>query len=175
MMADDTDSIDLNAPGKSAVSYWCEETLNNPDSDETRQASELVYGRADPEKLLRAAADLWVDQPPTLAGYRFDELDYVELVLAAQSAGVAVDGMAEHLRQHVIDCYDSEADAARVTLHLCRQQGHDPAYPDPPTVADTYHLTAADIEAIRSYAMKRTPGIELVETGNGRWYSLSSS
>lgn len=169
-MSDEPDVTDADAAGPESLAYWCQETLNNPNSAAARAAAEMVHGKPEPEKLLRAAADLWVDQPRGLAAYGFEELVYVALVVAAQAHGVDPNGMAEHVRDHVEDYFESEEDAAKMVLHMCQRWGHDPGYPDPPTVADPHRLTAEDIHAIRSYAQKRPPGIELIGAANGYWY-----
>lgn len=168
MTSDEPDQADVKAATPEAVAYWCEETMNTPAGRYAREAARMVHGQPEPEQVLRVAADLWVDQPPGLASYLLDELEYVALVAATQAVGIEID--AERLREHVIDYFATEADAARKALYMLTQMGHDPGHPDPPTVIDPRRPTAADIEAIRAYARNRPPGIELIEAGDDHWY-----
>lgn len=169
----DPDVEDLTAVDPVGLADWCEATLNDPDSDEAREAERTVAGRDDDGWMLHVAARMYEDEPESLRSLRLSELDYLVLVIAAADQGslskrnLAVDvardstRAARDLRERIVGHAEDEQEAARLLYKLAGDN-------DAIHVPETGHLDRATIDEIESWA-SNTVGNEMFEAQPGLW------
>lgn len=146
-----------------AVAQWCEDTCNEVDSDEARDAAEqvAVLGSAEVQAAtLLAASELYTMDRRLDASLRLDELDVLRLVITAVSEGSVTSRDRPESMDFVkslIGLFPSEQDAAEHALGLTRGWLELDGRPD---FLESCPADARDLEEVRQWCMSTAPGHE---------------
>lgn len=156
-----------------ALDEWLADTANDPGSDEAIAAAKAVAGKPNADRLLRVAAELYMNEPACLASLRLSELDYLSLAISADEQGnlreqdrsvaVARDTLraASDLRDRILGHAGDQQQAARALLERAGDN-------DSLLVPPSGHLDEHTIGEIESWA-SNTSGEEMFEAMDGLW------
>lgn len=144
-----------------ATATWCEETGNEVDSDEAREAVECVAELGDAQAAtLVAAGELWAMDRRLDRSLQLDELDTLRLVVRAVADGAITSRDQPDSMDFVnslLALYGSERDAAKRALALTRASIQSTGRAD---ILESCPTDVRDLEEVRQWCMTTPPGHE---------------
>lgn len=164
-----SEALLTGAPSSEDVAYWCETVAEKADSPITLDAIARVTGQDKPGLLLRVAADLYQDNPEASSLYGLDEMEYLDIVLAARQVQGEYpddpDKVARDLRESLLSRWNTKAEAATELIDNCLGDQWVTNMQ-----VNRHRLTDEDIEAVERDATGDR-GVSIAETDDG-WYVI---